>query len=293
MEIILSPKIGFCFGVKRAIELCEKTIAKYNSNVYTIGEIIHNSVEMNRLYMKGLKYVFSEDEIQQGTVVCRAHGLPRHIFDELRKKGINVIDATCPFVKKVQQLVRKLSLEKFNIIIVGDAGHPEVKALASFAEGSKVFIVANEEDINKLILSESFQAERCCNLTNRVAVLSQTTQTIDKFTQLVHLLKQNIPIIEVFDTICYSSTERQLQAAEIAKKVSLMLVIGGKNSANTIRLVDICRNFTSTKHIETAEELRKEWFNNVSSTGIATGTSTPEWLVEKIILWMKRLNLTK
>lgn len=268
MKILVADSSGFCFGVKRAIDLAED-IASKNNNVYTFGPLIHNPQEVLRLEKGNIKVVEDYSKIDEGVLVLRTHGIPLDIYKNLSKKeNIKIVDATCPFVKKAQDIIKELSNGSEQIVIVGEKKHPEVVALVSYGKG-KCLVVEDKKDIKNV------------KKTDIIYIVSQTTQSPKKFKEIVEEISK-ISQVKVFNTICRATFDRQTAAEKLAKEVDVMIVIGGKNSGNTTRLYQICSAITKTYHIENVDEIDKNWFNKVEVVGITAGASTPGWIIENI-----------
>ncbi len=270
MEIKVADSSGFCFGVKRAIDLAEQ-IAEINKEVYTFGPIIHNPQEVERLERKNIKVIEDFSKIEKGVLVLRTHGIPLDVYNKLsEKKNIKLIDAACPFVKRVQDIVKELSTDKKTeqIVIVGEKNHPEVVAAVSYGNG-KCLVVEDKKDIKNV------------KKTDIIYIVSQTTQSRKKFDEIVKEIAK-ISKVKVFNTICQATFDRQSAAEKLAKEADVMIVIGGKNSGNTTRLYQICSAITKTYHVENVDEIKKFWFDNVKKAGITAGASTPGWIIEKI-----------
>ena len=272
MKIELAKKYGFCFGVKRAIKIAENT-----ENSATIGELIHNNEEIDRLHKKfGVKTLNDISEItDEKRLIIRTHGITKDDLDILKSKNKELIDATCPFVKKPQQIVEKMSSEGYDIVIFGDKNHPEVKGVKSYAKG-KVFVVLDVSELKNLKIS------------NKVALVSQTTKRIENFTKIAEFLMTTTKELRIFNTICNATFQNQEAAAKLAKKADVMIIIGGKNSSNTKQLLLISQNFCKNSYLIANEnELKKEWFLNKEICGITAGASTPEWIIKKVV---KKIN---
>jgi len=268
MEIELAKNYGFCFGVKRAIKIAEE-----NPGSSTLGPLIHNNLEIERLQKNfNVSLANSLDDIQPGqATVIRTHGIPKNDLERLKAKGGEVIDATCPFVTKPQQIVEEMSQEGYDIVIFGDVNHPEIKGVMSYAIGD-VYAVLSVEELEGLTLKE------------RVAVVAQTTRKIEEYNQIVNYLIPRYKEVRVFNTICNATFENQDAAKELAQKADVMIVVGGKQSSNTKQLHSICKKFCpDSYHIESKDELQKSWFEQKKLCGITAGASTPEWIIEEII----------
>ena len=268
IQITIAKSAGFCFGVKRAIDLAQD-IASKNKDVYTFGPLIHNPQEVSRLEKENIKVVEDYSKIEKGVLVLRTHGIPLDIYENLSKKeNIKIVDAACPFVKKAQDIIKELSKDSEQIVIVGEKRHPEVVALVSYGKG-KCLVVEDKEDVKNV------------KKTDIIYIVSQTTQSPKKFEDIVKEISK-ISHVKVFNTICRATFDRQSAAEKLAKEVDVMIVIGGKNSGNTTRLYQICSAITKTYHIENVDELETDWFKNIETVGITAGASTPDWIIENI-----------
>lgn len=267
IEIISAKRAGFCFGVKRAVDMAFDA-SKKGDGVFTLGPIIHNPQVVEKLKEAGVQPIDNIKEPFIKTIIIRTHGVPKDISEELEKIGCNVIDATCPFVKKAQQYAKLLKDEGYQVLIVGDKEHPEVKGLMSYA-GEDAIIV------NK---SSKFQS-----LKKRVGIIIQTTQPLDVLKDVVSDAVGRVKELKVFNTICNSTDLRLKETRDMAKKVDVMVIVGGKNSANTTQLAELCRSMgVRTYHIETASEINYDWFLNAKKIGISAGASTPDWIIKDV-----------
>lgn len=277
MEIILAKDYGFCFGVKRAIKLAEEAI-RSGIKVASLGPIIHNPLEVERLKGMGLRVIERIEELNPGeSVIIRSHGIPLDELNEIKRMGINIIDATCPLVARAQQTVRSLSSENYKVIIVGEEGHPEVKGLVSYG-GRDTVVVSSLEDIPDISPGD------------RLGIVGQTTYPIEKFIDIVKEITSRGWETRVFNTLCDASRKRQRAVEDLVTQTDVIIVIGGKNSANTRRLVDIAEaKGGEVHHIENWIELRPEWFLGRERIGITAGASTPDWVIEKVLEEIKRI----
>ncbi|MCE5286222.1 MAG: bifunctional 4-hydroxy-3-methylbut-2-enyl diphosphate reductase/30S ribosomal protein S1 [Pelosinus sp.] len=277
MKILLAEHRGFCYGVKRAVQLADEC-AKTFDNAYTLGPIIHNPQMVKRLAQKGVQTIDDLAEISAGTVVIRSHGVGPEVYKLAEEKALHIIDATCPHVKKAQQEAHKLALAGYQVIVVGDKHHPEVKSIVEWAGQAVIVIAAIEE---ALALSP----------TAKLGVVAQTTFPAQEFAAIVHTLCTKASEIKVCQTICTATEERQQAARNLSAAVDAMIVIGGKNSANTTHLAEICvETGNPVYHIETAAELKQDWFRYVKTVGITAGASTPDWLIEEAYNKMQEFN---
>lgn len=267
MKIRLAKNSGFCFGVKRAINMAEEASAKY-SEIVTLGPIIHNPQVVKRLTNKGIIPLETVENIENKPVIIRSHGITKEMREELSRKKLPIIDATCPFVASSQQYVTQLSKEGFPIIIVGNKDHPEVIALKSYADGESYIISTPEE-----LPAKHF---------TRLAVISQTTQSIENLQDIVAALIPFTNELRLFNTICSATNVRQESTCQLAQESDLMIVIGGKNSSNTRMLFKICQNIVETFLIETSEEFECSWLKKKSNIGLTAGASTPDWIIVEV-----------
>jgi len=270
MKIELASSLGFCFGVKRAIEIAEE-----HKGSVTYGPLIHNKDEINRLktgFNIGLAEKL-EDIKNEGTVVIRTHGIPKDELEMLEKKEHKIIDATCPYVTTPQHIVKNMSDEGYSVVIFGDKAHPEIKGVVSYAtDEESAFVVLEPSELDNLPLK------------GKVAVVSQTTKKPEDFAKIVTKLMATRKEIRVFNTICNATFENQDAAAELAKKADVMIVIGGKHSSNTKQLHSICeRDCKDSYLIENEKELQNVWFDGKTLCGISAGASTPDWIVKNVI----------
>jgi len=270
MKIELASSYGFCFGVKRAIEIAEE-----HKGSVTYGPLIHNKDEINRLKVRfGIDIARDMKDIHtDDAVVIRTHGIPKNELEYLKQQEHKVIDATCPYVTTPQNIVEKMSQDGYSIVIFGDADHPEIKGVVSYAQDPKnAFIVLDPEELEDLPLN------------GKVAVVSQTTKKPEDFAKIVAALMSTRKEIRVFNTICNATFENQDAAADLAKEADIMVVIGGKHSSNTKQLHSICvRDCEDSYLIENEQELEEAWFDEKSFCGISAGASTPDWIVQNVI----------
>jgi len=276
VKIKKAKPIGFCFGVKRAINIAHKALEN-KTKIFSLGPIIHNPLVVKQLSDKGMKVISDISALKSGKILIRSHGVRPQIREAILTKGIDIIDATCPFVERSHKIVDGLKKEGFLIIIVGEKKHPEVAALAE-AAGEKTFVVIRPQQLRKISLKGK-----------RVGVLAQSTLTQSLFKEVViEVLEKNPTELKVFDTICKDVTKRQLEAIRLSQNTDLMLVIGGKISANTKRLTQLCKSQkVKTYHLESEREIDPNWFKNVKCVGIISGSSTPKSAVDKVVAAIK------
>ncbi|MGN0496745.1 MAG: bifunctional 4-hydroxy-3-methylbut-2-enyl diphosphate reductase/30S ribosomal protein S1 [Lachnospiraceae bacterium] len=273
MEVLLAKTAGFCFGVKRAVDMVYEQASK--GHVYTYGPIIHNEEVIRDLEEKGVHIVHSLDEVEhlnEGTLVIRSHGVEKSIYEKAKEKGLELVDATCPFVKKIHNIVDKDSGEGRHIVIVGDAAHPEVQGIMGWCNSEPT------------VISSTKEAELLCFSDNEsISLVSQTTFNHNKFNSIVEILDKKGYNINVYNTICNATEERQREAASIAEQVDAMIVIGGKNSSNTQKLYDISKKeCANTYYIQTLVDLDLAAFESVGRVGITAGASTPNHIIKEV-----------
>ena len=275
MEITVAKSAGFCFGVQRAVDSVYKELEENSGKIYTFGPIIHNEQVVEDLNKRGIEVIDTVEqlkEIKEGTVVIRSHGVAKEIYDILEQQKLKMVDATCPFVKKIHNIVLDESNNDKTIIIIGNDNHPKVEGIKGWVNG-EVIVINKEEQIEKLSLPE--QTKAC--------IVSQTTFNHNKFKYLVEIIRKKGYDITVVNTICNATHVRQVEAQKISSKVDGMIVIGGKNSSNTQKLYDICRNeCENTFYVQTVKDLNLHELKSLKSIGITAGASTPKNIIEEV-----------
>jgi len=270
MKVIVADQAGVCFGVKRALDLVNSEAEK-GQPLATLGPLIHNPQVVQMLEEKSVRVVRNIEDAEHGTIVMPSHGVPRDVMRAAEDAGLNVIDATCPFVANVHRRVEALASDGYKVVVVGDAGHSEVKAIVS-AAGDGAIVISSVDD-----------AERIDWSGKKIGIVSQTTQTPERFAEIVGCIAKSAKEVVAYNTICYATHDRQTAARELAPQVDAMFVVGGRNSANTNRLVEICEDAgVPTYHIETSAEIMDEWVKDMQTVGITAGASTPEWIIEEV-----------
>ncbi|NOY39308.1 MAG: 4-hydroxy-3-methylbut-2-enyl diphosphate reductase [Nitrospirae bacterium] len=268
MDIYIAKGAGFCFGVKRAVNIAFKTAERSVKRVATLGPIIHNPQVVDKLSEAGVKPL---DKVSEDVdiLIVRTHGIPVELYESLRDAKFELIDATCPFVKKAQQYAKLLREEGYQVLILGDKDHPEVKGILSYAGESAIVV----RDAGEMPM-----------LNSRVGIVVQTTQPVEALKKLLEKVIQTVKEVKVYNTICNSTALRLRETEDMTRKVDLMLVVGGKNSANTKQLVTLCNDCrVKTYHVETAGDLFPKWFDGVEKVGITAGASTPDWIINDIV----------
>lgn len=274
MEVILAEHAGFCFGVKRAVEQVYEQ-AKTGKPIYTYGPIIHNEEVVKDLEQKGVKVIDREEQlaqIKEGTVVIRSHGVPKRICEKIEAAGLECVDATCPFVKRIHNIVEKESLAGKSIVIIGNAGHPEVEGIMGWSKVPATVIESIEE-------AQNFK----CEQGEEICIVSQTTFNYNKFQDMVEIFKEKGYNISVVNTICNATEVRQTEARKIAAQVDVMIIIGGNHSSNTRKLYEICmQECENTYFIQTLDDLHLDLPKSVRLVGITAGASTPNNIIEEV-----------
>lgn len=274
MEIRTAKSAGFCFGVERAVNRVYKEIER-NNDVYTYGPIIHNETVVSDLEEKGVKVIHNIDEIGDdvtGTVVIRSHGVGRDVQEAMESRGCTIVDATCPYVKKIHRIVSKESKDGRVIVIIGNSRHPEVQGIKGWCE-NVVYIIENVEDARNLCLPDD----------TRICIVSQTTFSYKKFEELVEIISKKRYDILALNTICNATEVRQKESRELAKNSDAMIVIGGEHSSNTQKLYEICKNeCKNTYYIQKAEDLNLAELRSFETVGITAGASTPNKIIKEV-----------
>jgi 4-hydroxy-3-methylbut-2-enyl diphosphate reductase len=269
MKIVVAKTAGFCFGVKRAIDIAFKIAMEKRKGVYTLGPIIHNPQVVERLKDKGIipiEDIKTKKDIR--ALIIRTHGITLQLLKEITSMGCEIIDATCPFVKKAQHYAKLLNEDNYQVVILGEKNHPEVQSLMSYA-GDNAIVVDGKTPLPKL--------------RNKVGIIVQTTQPLDILQKVLYDALEHSNEIKVYNTICNSTALRLRETEKMARKVDVMFVVGGKNSANTTQLTRLCKSLSvPTYHIETASEIKGEWIKRAKKLGITAGASTPEWIIKEV-----------
>ncbi len=285
MEVILAKNAGFCFGVKRAVDMVYEE-AEQHENVYTYGPIIHNEEVVEDLRKKGVHVVNTVEEIKQiheGTMIIRSHGVSKEIYDLLEQQGLRIVDATCPFVKKIHNIVKEHTEQGEEVIIIGNAKHPEVEGIKGWGEGNVVVIETLEEANNYEPPADK-----------KVCIVSQTTFNYKKFQDLVEIISKKRYDIIALNTICNATEVRQSEAMQLAKISDAMIVIGGKTSSNTQKLYEICKKeCKNTYYIQTLVDLDMDLFQSFRSVGITAGASTPNNIIKEVQIACQNRALNK
>ncbi len=282
MEVTRAKTAGFCFGVRRAVDEVNRQIESGEKPVYTFGPIIHNEQVVRELGDKGVRVIGSEaelDGISSGTIIIRSHGISRALQERIEATGAKVVDATCPFVKKIHRIVREAGQEGKTVVIAGDPEHPEVKGICGWAEGP-CHVIQNAEELASLRLPED----------TKTVLVAQTTFNAGKFEDIVEIFRKTYYYGTVVNTVCSATDERQAEARRIARQVDAMIVIGGRHSSNTRKLYEICScECKNTYFTETLVDLDTQPFQSFSHVGITAGASTPNSIIEEVQEHVRRI----
>lgn len=282
MKVKIAEHAGYCYGVERALELTEKAAMNSPKPVHTLGRIIHNPEVVKKLTEEGITPVKDLEKMESGTVIISSHGVGPQVTERAEKKGIEVVDATCPFVKKAQKRAKQLVREGYKLYVIGERNHPEIVGILAHA-GEKAKVIEKLSDID-LEIEKATTAQR-------IGIVVQTTQAIKNLKDAVSKLIPYASELKVFNTICGATNKRQEAARKLAKEADVMVVVGGRISANTTRLAQICQQTkTPTYHIETAREIDPEWFDKESTVGVTAGASTPNWILDEVLERLKKID---
>lgn len=274
-EVMVAKTAGFCFGVRRAVEKVYEQVKEGKHPIYTYGPIIHNEIVVKDLEEKGVHVIQTRQELEElteGTVVIRSHGVEKEIYDRIIQKNLNLVDATCPYVKKIHKIVERESQKGSKIVIIGNSNHPEVQGIKGWSQ-TPVTVIESEEEAEKFQHLEE----------NQVCIVSQTTFNYNKFNKLVEIISKKRYDIIVLNTICSATEERQTEAGKIAALADCMIVIGGKHSSNTQKLFEICKKeCENTYYIQTLDDLDATSLPSMGCVGITAGASTPNNIIEEV-----------
>lgn len=278
MEVIVAESAGFCYGVSRALNTVLKAAESREKPMFTLGPLIHNPQVIERLESSGIRTVSDPSEIPPGSIIVMpSHGVSEAVMDRARSAGFEIIDLTCPFVAKVHRVVGSLAKHGYQVMIVGDKGHTEVRGILSMA-GDDAIVVSGASELSE------------CTLKRRVGIVAQTTQSIERYREVVAEASSRAYEVRAYNTICNATSDRQKASLEVAGHADVMLVIGGRNSANTRRLAEICAETgVPTHHVEVADEIAPEWFAGTARVGVTAGASTPDWIIEDVLARLRSM----
>ena len=273
MKVLVAEQCGFCHGVRNAISVAEKTLAhhKRGNHVYSLGPIIHNKDEVERLAKVGLKTVDKVEEIRSGTALIRSHGAAPEQIAKLEQKGLSIVDATCILVKRVQHIAKELEKDGYKVVIIGDEDHPEVQAVMGCA--TDVVVIGDENDLHKLPQNA------------RLGIICQTTQSPEHFGRVLGAIgRYGFSDLKVINTLCKEAIKRQESAVQLCRQVDIMFVLGGLKSANTCQLAELCKKYNSqTFHLQNWKELDKNILSGKNIAGVTAGASTPDWIIAEFV----------
>jgi 4-hydroxy-3-methylbut-2-enyl diphosphate reductase len=277
MAVRISESAGFCPGVERALQLTVDAVYQAAQPINTLGPLIHNPSVVSDLKARGVGVVADATESSSGTIILRSHGVPKSVREQLAASGVNVVDATCPFVTSAQEKAARLKEDGYLVIILGDRDHPEVLALRSYA-GEESLVIESCDDLPERLPSR------------RIGVVVQTTQSVERLSALVARLSPQARELLVHNTICNATEQRQAAALAMASEVDAVVVVGGSESGNTRRLAELCRSRQSrTFHVESADELQPAWFKGATSVGVTAGASTPPEQIDAVANALRKM----
>jgi (E)-4-hydroxy-3-methyl-but-2-enyl pyrophosphate reductase len=280
MKVIVAQGSGFCPGVRNAIKIAQQTLTA-RKNVYSLGEIIHNKDVVRQLAGAGLKIAENVEQIPKGTVIIRSHGASEKQLKQLRKKNLEIVDATCILVKRVQKIAKMLHRQGYKVIIIGDKGHPEVQAV--FGSAPNIAVIGNKTDINNLSKNE------------RLGIICQTTQSPEHFAKMIaQIAKTSFSELKIINTLCKEAVKRQTCAGQLCRQVDIMFILGGLHSANTRKLAELCKKYNpKTFHLQNWKELDKSILFGNNVAGVTAGASTPQWVIDDFVENLRRFNTQK
>jgi 4-hydroxy-3-methylbut-2-enyl diphosphate reductase len=280
MKVLVAQKCGFCLGVKNAISMARETL-QHRKEVFSLGPVIHNEDVVQQLARDGLKTVESVGEIPSGTVLIRSHGAAINEIEKIKRKGLEIVDATCVLVKRVQKIAKQLHDDGYQVVIIGDKNHPEVQAVVGHAHD--IVVVADESDLSKLPKNK------------KLGIICQTTQSPGHFGEMIGLIaKSGFSELKVVNTLCKEAITRQESAVELCKQVDIMFVLGGLHSANTRKLAELCKKYNpQTFHLQNWNELDKSILFGKTIAGVTAGASTPDQIIEEFVENLRRFDSSK
>ncbi|MEG1312513.1 MAG: 4-hydroxy-3-methylbut-2-enyl diphosphate reductase [Romboutsia sp.] len=279
MNVKIAKESGFCFGVKRAMKMAWNELEASNDGIYALGPLIHNKQAVQKYEEKGLKTVDKISDVPpNNNMIIRSHGVAETVYNESKKRCINLVDTTCPFVTKIHRIVKKYYKNGYSIIVVGDENHPEVIGINGWCENSAI-VIKNIDTLNNISFDK----------TKKYCLVSQTTINLDLYIQIVEFLSQELEHVLFNNTICSATKVRQEAANKLSKEVDVMVVIGGTHSSNTQKLVNICKKVVPTFAIETKSDLNIDLLKNFKDVGITAGASTPNWIIDDVVEFIKSI----
>ena len=278
MEIVLAESLGFCMGVKRAVDMAYRALEKNPGEpVVTLGPLIHNTQEIERLQADGIRVADQSDLPASGTVIIRAHGVAPQAYDELKSRGLRIMDGTCPYVHYSQRKAMELHRDGYTVVIVGDKNHPEIRGILGYIQDEGYAVKTVEEALQLPALQ-------------RIGVIAQTTISPRKYQQVIEALRERAPVVKVCETICDATEENQKAVRSLSREVDLLLVIGGRHSANSNKLVEAAREHCPASFlIETSSEIDPASLRGVRRVGVSAGASTPDWMIQQVVERLRQL----
>jgi len=278
MEIVLAESLGFCMGVKRAVDMAYRALEKNPGEpVVTLGPLIHNTQEIERLQRDGIRVSDHSDLPTSGTVIIRAHGVAPQAYDELKSRGLRIMDGTCPYVHYSQRKAMELHRDGYTVVIVGDKDHPEIRGILGYIQDEGYAVKTVEE-------------ARQLPALQRIGVIAQTTISPRKYQQVIEALRERAPEVKVCETICDATEENQKAVRSLSREVDLLLVIGGRHSANSNKLVEAAREHCPASFlIETSSEIDPALLRGVRRVGVSAGASTPDWMIQQVVERLRQL----
>ncbi|MEG2788628.1 MAG: 4-hydroxy-3-methylbut-2-enyl diphosphate reductase [Romboutsia sp.] len=279
MHVKIAKNAGFCFGVKRAMKMAWDELQKREDGIYALGPLIHNKQAVLKYEENGLKTINEVNDVPtSNSMIIRSHGVGERVYIESKSKSLNIIDTTCPFVKKIHEIAKRHYMNGYKIVVIGDANHPEVIGINGWCN-NEALIIKTLDDLENIELDKS----------KKYCVVAQTTINIDLYNKIIECLSNDLDEVVFNNTICSATKVRQEAAKEISQDVDMMVVVGGKHSSNTQKLVQICMQYVPTVAIETVAELNKDDFKGFNNVGLTAGASTPDWIIEDVITYIKAL----
>jgi 4-hydroxy-3-methylbut-2-en-1-yl diphosphate reductase len=279
LKVKIASNAGFCFGVKRAMTMAWHELEKNEDTIYSLGPLIHNNQAVQKYEEKGLKTISAIDDVgHKSNIIIRSHGVSEEIYNKAKENDINIMDATCPFVKKIHEIANRYYKDGYKIIIIGDSKHPEVIGINGWCN-------------NEAIIIKTLEDLKVVNLDNnqKYCVVAQTTINVNLYDKIVDEMSKQLKNIVLHNTICSATKVRQEAAKELSKEVEAMVVIGGKHSSNTQKLVQICEENAPTFAIETKEDLSVNDLKKYDYIGITAGASTPNWIIEDVVNYLQNI----
>ena len=279
MEIKIAKNAGFCFGVKRAMKMAWDELQKSDEKIYALGPLIHNKQAVLKYEENGLNTIEKVSEVPHSkNMIIRSHGVGEYVYKESEQKDINIIDTTCPFVKKIHEIAKKYHSDGFKVIVIGDSKHPEVIGINGWCNNEAI-IIKTLSELDNINLDKN----------KKYCVVAQTTINVDLYNEILEALSNMLDTVVFNNTICSATKVRQESAKEISREVDMMVVVGGKHSSNTQKLVQICKTFVPTLAIETVDELTPNDFIGFEKIGLTAGASTPDWIIEEVVSFIEKL----